>query len=57
MSRCTNGPIDAALRAFASAETKSDYSAAKRLAAKCDPVSQLAMVDSIIAARKRVWRK
>ncbi len=47
--------VTAALAAFSSAATPAEYKAAKKLGSKCDIVSQLAMVDTIIAARKRVW--
>jgi hypothetical protein len=43
-----------ALQLFASAKTVSDYEAAKRFASRLDPTHQLAMVDSIRAAKARV---
>lgn len=46
--------VIAVLSAFESAKTICDYNRAKRLAEGCDPLEQLAMVDTIISARKRV---
>lgn len=42
-----------ALKAFEGARTENDFRKAKRVAAKCDPLEQLAMVDSIRAAQRR----
>jgi hypothetical protein len=46
--------IDRALVALANAQTASDYRAAKKLAAKCDRLHQLALIDSVIEARERL---
>lgn len=46
--------IDRALEALANAATASDYLAAKKLVAKCDRLHQLALIDSVIAARSRL---
>lgn len=49
-----NRAVSRALEAFAKCETVADYNSAKRLAGRCDRLFQLAMVNSIIAAGKRV---
>lgn len=46
--------VMAALVAFEGATTLTQYQAAKRLAGKLDRLSQLAAVDSMVAAYRRV---
>lgn len=42
------------MAAFAGCETAGGYAAAKRLAARLDPIAQMAMVDEARAARGRL---
>ena len=46
--------FETALCMFAKASSKPEYAAAKRFAAKLDPIEQLAIIDSLRAARSRI---
>lgn len=53
MSKAEQKRIQSALEALSGVKTPSEYQAAKRLAKRCEPANQLALIDSLIAARSR----